>query len=378
MTRVLLVDDNEALVRTSARGLARHGHAVDTALDAVSALTMVKSSHYDVIVSDIRMPGADGLEFLHGVRQIDVDVPVVLMTGDPDLETAMKAVNLGAYRYLAKPVSIELLDETIRKASQMHTLAALRRQALEITAAQASGVEDRVRLEERFASAVDKIWMAFQPIVSWTNRRVVGFEALVRSDEVTLGRPMELIEAAERLGRLTDLGRAVRTRVASATPPPGVNLFVNLHAADLDDDELFDPQSPLSAIAGRVVVELTERASLEHIKDVAARVASLRHLGFRLAVDDLGAGYAGLSSVTQFEPEIIKIDMSLARGIDGNEKKQQVVGSLIRLSSEMRTEIIVEGVETPAERDTLARLGCDLMQGYIFGRPARGFETPSW
>jgi EAL domain-containing protein (putative c-di-GMP-specific phosphodiesterase class I) len=104
---------------------------------------------------------------------------------------------------------------------------------------------------------------------------------------------------------------------------------------------------------------------------------ALRAMGFRLAVDDLGAGYAGLSSLAIVAPEVVKIDMSLVRDVHGSESKQEVIRSMTRLAADLEMELIVEGVETVAERDTLVKLGCDLMQGYLFARPGAGFVVPA-
>jgi len=99
-------------------------------------------------------------------------------------------------------------------------------------------------------------------------------------------------------------------------------------------------------------------------------------MGFRVAVDDLGVGYAGLTSFTQLEPEVVKLDMSLIRNIDQHPKKQSIVGAMKRLCDELGMAVVAEGVETVAERDALVELGLDLLQGYLFGSPARGFEAP--
>jgi EAL domain-containing protein (putative c-di-GMP-specific phosphodiesterase class I) len=122
-----------------------------------------------------------------------------------------------------------------------------------------------------------------------------------------------------------------------------------------------------------VILEITERASLAGLDDVQGRVAKLRTLGFRVAVDDLGAGYAGLTSFALLEPEIVKIDMALTRDIDRSPVKQKLVASLTGLCREMNLIIVTEGVETAAERDTLVGLGCDLHQGYLFAKPGRAF-----
>jgi EAL domain-containing protein (putative c-di-GMP-specific phosphodiesterase class I) len=223
--------------------------------------------------------------------------------------------------------------------------------------------------------------MAYQPIVDWPERSVFGYEALVRSAEPSLPTPVDLFGAAERLERLPELGRQIRAQVAraAAEAPRNALLFVNLHPLDLNDPELFSPTSPLAAIAARVVLEITERSSMHAVNGLAAKVHQLRHLGFRLAVDDLGAGYAGLASFSRLEPAIVKLDISLVRGVDTSTRKQSVIRAMARLcKQDLDIRVVSEGVESAQERDVLAMLGCDLMQGYLFARPERGFSTPRW
>jgi EAL domain-containing protein (putative c-di-GMP-specific phosphodiesterase class I) len=206
---------------------------------------------------------------------------------------------------------------------------------------------------------------------------VFAHEALVRNEEPTLRNPGDLFDAAERLNRLRDLGRAIRAHVArTMTEYPDVgNVFVNVHTADLDDETLFDPSSPLSQQAGRVVLEITERAALDRVRDLTNRMASLRKLGFRIAVDDLGAGYAGLTSFAQLEPDVVKVDMSLIRNVDSSATKRKVVGTVIALCRDLGITLIAEGIETERERETLIALGGDLCQGYLFARPGRPFPV---
>ena len=105
----------------------------------------------------------------------------------------------------------------------------------------------------------------------------------------------------------------------------------------------------------------------------------LRELGFRIAVDDLGAGYAGLSSFSQLEPEFVKLDMSLVRGVDASTRKRSVIRAMAQLCThDLTIEVISEGVETTQERDALTQEGCDLLQGYLFAKPGRGFPMPLW
>ena len=326
------------------------------------------------------MPEMGGLAFLRAVRQRDLDVPVILTTGEPGFESAVRAVEYGAFLYLVKPVESKVLEEAVQRAYRLHRLARLKRQALELAGITSKSLGDRASLEAKFASTLDRLWMAYQPIVHYGERRVFGYEALLRSAEPSLPSAPEILDAAERLGRLPDLGRAIRRRVASeaAEAPSGVKFFVNLHAVDLNDDDLFAADAPLVAIANRVVLEITERASLEIVKNIDQRMKKLRELGFAVAVDDLGSGYAGLSSFTLLDPSMAKLDMSLIRGIDVHPRKQSIVRSMCRLCDELGILVVAEGVERETERDTLVGLGCDLLQGYLFARPGRGLPAPTF
>jgi EAL domain-containing protein (putative c-di-GMP-specific phosphodiesterase class I)/CheY-like chemotaxis protein len=378
--RLLLVDDDAAVLKAYEKALARPGTTVTTARNGKEAVECVKAGPFDVIVSDISMPEMTGLEFLRAIRAYNIDVPVILMTGAPDLESAARAVEYGAFRYLTKPVAAPLLIETVERAARLHKLASVKRAALDLPGTDGGRLGERAALDVRFAFAMSRLWMAFQPIVAWRQRSVFGYEALLRSDEPQMKSPADILDAAERLGRLNDLGQLVRARVATAAAdaPPEARLFVNLHSADLNDEELYSPDAPLSQVADRVVLEVTERASLHGVKNLAAAVGKLKALGFQIAIDDLGAGYAGLTSFTQLQPEIAKLDMSLVRGVDADVRRQSIVRSMKGLCDELGMLVIAEGVETAAERDTLAELGCDLLQGYLFAKPGRGFGAVSW
>jgi EAL domain-containing protein (putative c-di-GMP-specific phosphodiesterase class I) len=313
------------------------------------------------------------------VRERDLDVPVILMTGTPTVETAIKAVENGALRYLVKPFEETVLRDAVGQAQRLHKVAKLKRQALALVGEGNKQLGDLAGLNASLDRALATLWMAYQPIVAWSKKTTFAFEALLRSTESTLPHPGAILEAAERLGRLEDVGRAIRERVAAAVEgAPSEYVFVNLHTRDLLDESLYSPASPLSRVAGRVVLEITERAALDKVNDAAARVAKLRKMGFRIALDDLGAGYAGLTSFAQLEPEVVKFDMSLVRGLHENETKKKLIQSMTALFRELGLIVIAEGVETAPERDALAETGCDLLQGYLFAKPGRPFPAVSW
>jgi EAL domain-containing protein (putative c-di-GMP-specific phosphodiesterase class I) len=378
---VLVVDDEEQLRRLAERSLTRAGMRVQTAGDGEQAMALLRQGQrFDTIVSDLMMPGMDGMQLFREVRHIDLDVPMIFLTGQPSLESAMAAMEQGGYRYLAKPIELERLIEVVRDAAAHHKLALLKRKALEVCVAGGWLIEDLEDLGSRFERALDKLWVAYQPIVNWPERTIFGYEALARSADEDLSSPGKLLDAAERLGRVQELGQRMREAIArSATEaPPDTLLFANLHPLDLTSEDLYSLHSPLAALAERVVLEVTERTALHRVEHLRDRIDKLRNLGFRIAVDDLGASHAGLSSFQQLGPDMVKLDLSLVRDVDASAAKANLIKSMIALcTQDLGMRVICEGVETAAERDTLSGVGADLLQGFLFGMPARGFRRES-
>lgn len=367
--RVLLVDDDPELLRTLGRALRRHGYQVTETASGSQAIAKLEKTSFDVVVSDIHMPNGGGLDLLRVVRRVDLDVPVILISGVPDVQSAAAAIAYGAFRYLAKPFAFEVLVATIQHATRAHTLARLRRLALTATGGHV-GAADRAGLEVRFERALDSLWVAFQPIVHARDGALFGVEALLRTSEPSLPNPLAVVDAADQLGRTTQLGRQVRDLAAvGVREHPNLHLFVNLHPDDLTDADLRDDSALLSQIAPRVILEVTERSVLRTTAELQSCVSHLRELGFRLAVDDIGAGYSGLSSFAELTPEIVKIDMALVRNIQLSMHRQKTVQALCNLCHDVGCTIIGEGVETQDERECLIALGCDLLQGYLIGRP---------
>jgi EAL domain-containing protein (putative c-di-GMP-specific phosphodiesterase class I) len=377
--RILVVDDEPGLLRAIGERLSRQGYSAPMAPSGKRALELLEELTFDAILSDIDMPGMSGISLLQAVRQRDIDVPVVLMTGNPNMKTALQAVEHGAIQYLVKPFPMAELDAVVMRAVRLNQMARLKREALAL-AHGGLGEGDRVVLRAAFNRAMDSLWMAYQPIVRVADRGLFGYEALLRSEEKALPHPGAILDAAERLDRLTDLGRKIRASACGPIPdaPPNAVFFVNLHSRDLMDDTLLSPEAPLSRVADRIILEITERASLDGISDVRTKLAELRKMGYRIAIDDLGAGYAGLTSFTTLEPDFVKLDMSLIRDVDTNSMKQKLVRSMTTLCKDLGMTVVAEGVETPGELATLVEIGCDLLQGYLLAKPGRPFPAFTW
>ena len=378
--RILLVDDQASTRAGYSQVLTSAGYDVQTVPDGRHAIATLKGQHYNVVVSDVSLQYMSGLDVLRAVRASDLDVPVILMSDSPNVDTAMLALDHGALRYLKKPVAPSELIQVVSQAVLLHQIAQAKREALRLWGDNRMQMGDRASADACFTRALETLWMAFQPIVDYRNKRLFGFEALVRTKEPTIPHPGALFDVAERLGRLQELSQTIRQVTAQALlqRPAGTYIFVNLHARDLLDEQLYEPTAPLSAFAPHLVFEITERVALDEVRDVHARIAALRRLGFRIAIDDLGAGYAGLTAFAQLEPDVVKLDMSLVRDVDKNATKRTLIRTMATLCQELHMQVIAEGIEQTAERDILHELGLDLMQGYLFARPAPPFASVTW
>ncbi len=365
--RVLVVDDDPSVRALLRRVVRQEGYTCIDAASVEEALGLVDD--IDVVVADLQLGDLTGIDLLQALRKRHLDHPFILLTGRPSLESATAAVEHGAYRYLLKPFVPADLGRLLRDAVQS------RASHRTVAPADTTG-----HLERSFQAALDQSWIALQPVVSTSTRAAIGHECLLRSRSTELPHPGVILEAAERLGALQALGRRIRAMATDVIEgaPDACTFYVNLHPADLADPELCDRASPLSRVASRVILELTERSPLEGGAQLNETLAALRALGFRIAVDDLGAGYAGLSYFTAVHPEVVKLDMSLVRGIDKDEVKRRVVQSMTELALSLDIEVVGEGVETIGERDTLAALGCTHLQGYLFAKPSAPYPTARW
>jgi EAL domain-containing protein (putative c-di-GMP-specific phosphodiesterase class I) len=234
-------------------------------------------------------------------------------------------------------------------------------------------------LEQKLDRCLAGLTMHYQPIVHAATRARFGYEALLRSTDKSLPHPGAILDAAERLERITQIGRAVRASsaktIAAAPPERGV-VFINLHLLDLMDKQLTSAFAPLTKVASRVILEITERTSLEGQIDLRYRVAELRELGFRIAIDDLGGGHARMGTFSLLDCDIVKLDMSLVRDVDKQPMKQRLIASITQMCREQKIMVIGEGVETEAEAKVLVDHGCDLLQGYLIAKPAPPFCDP--
>lgn len=219
----------------------------------------------------------------------------------------------------------------------------------------------------------------FQPIIANKKRAIFGYEALIRGPSNTpLHSPVTLFETAARYGRLVELEvlcREVSIQQFVRLNLPG-KLFLNT-----TPESLFQPNfrtgSTLNILKQvglhpeRVVIELTEQFPTENYEAIREAKHHYKSMGFEIAIDDLGAGYAGLRMWSELRPDYVKIDRHFMQDIHEDRVKQEFVRSIKNIARGLNCKVVGEGVETEDEFRCVAKLGIEFIQGYYFARPAQ-------
>jgi len=245
----------------------------------------------------------------------------------------------------------------------------------------------RLHLETNLRRAVerDEISVLFQPQIDTRIQRMIGVEALLRWTHPELGRipPAQFVPVAERIGLIDDLtelalrrtcGQLAAWRQEGFDPlRASVNLSPYLLRRPDTIHRLASLPAALEVDPSLIEFEITESALMEKPQDAERVMTELRSRGFRLALDDFGTGYSSLSYLRRFPLDTLKIDRAFVRDI-ADEDGAAIVAAVITLARSLRLEPLAEGVESEAQRGFLLQHGCELMQGYLFGRPMSAKE----
>lgn len=228
-----------------------------------------------------------------------------------------------------------------------------------------------------------QIYTVFQPILDFKTGSILGWEALSRGPEKSsFHSPVVLFETAEQLGRLFALEKVCRESAIRKVGQLVENkkLFLNIHPKTMADPE-FTPGNTLELMQEvgltpeNVVLEITEQHSVHEFELFYRTLDHYRNQGFRVAVDDAGAGYAGLSTIAELQPEYIKLDKALIDGIHKDPVKRALVETTVTFADKIGSQIIAEGIESQAQAVCLKDIGVHCGQGYFIARPEQ--EKPS-
>jgi EAL domain-containing protein (putative c-di-GMP-specific phosphodiesterase class I) len=241
---------------------------------------------------------------------------------------------------------------------------------------QADQPHSLIRGSELLRELIDTgaVEMLYQPIVDLRTRSIIAYEALARGTHPELSaHPVPLLALAEQCDLVVELSRrfAKQAVMSSTRLPRGAKVFVNMHARELAHPDLLDALSELAALASPdhpVVLEIAE-ASVTDVSAMGKNKDAFTRLGLQFAYDDFGAGQARLIELTDIPPDYLKFDKAMIEGIEGAAARQEMVSALLRVVRSLGVRVIAEGVETERVAAICQRLGCDLGQGFLFGRP---------
>jgi EAL domain-containing protein (putative c-di-GMP-specific phosphodiesterase class I) len=218
----------------------------------------------------------------------------------------------------------------------------------------------------------DGVVIVAQPIVDARDARVHAYEALARfRTGAGTDSPLHWFALADEFGLRDELELACLRAALELFPtrPRGTRMTVNLSGPLLLDPRVQALFASMPGLAG-LIVEVTEEALVDFETGLDEVIAPLAARGAKVAIDDMGAGYSGLRQITTLRPDYLKLDRSLVRGIDADPDRAALLSALVGYAEHGRSLLVAEGVETAAERETIAALGIPLIQGFYFARPA--------
>lgn len=245
--------------------------------------------------------------------------------------------------------------------------------------AEVGELEDRLQsLEEMLETILHRrLSVNFQPIIRFGMQWPYGYEALIRLPQGgNVKRPGMLFRAADnaRLVAWFDLACQEAIFEEAARQELRSHLFINMDAEGLAElqtaqESLADRAEARGLPPNRIVLEITERQAVDDFPRLQDYIEGLRARGFKIAVDDAGAGYSSLHAIAQLRPDIVKIDRSLVRGIDRHGSRRSLFNTLAEHALHIGAQVLAEGVETEDELATIIDMGVPLVQGYLLGRP---------
>jgi EAL domain-containing protein (putative c-di-GMP-specific phosphodiesterase class I) len=383
--RFLIVDDDGDQRFLLSRTLAGMGAGrIVEAVSGRSALEILDraGATFDVVVSDLQMPDIDGMELVRRIGERGLAVAVILVS-------AHDGVLLGSAAKMTQAYGVRIIGTIEKPATRDKLLAVLANYSPPPPAPAAAGIAFETTPESVLAGiSAGQFEPYFQAIVDLETGTVVGAEALARWQHPTHGvlGPEAFLPHLARAGYLDELSwimLALAALEAGRWHRAGLRLTVsvNVSATSLADPSYAEAVTQVVAGQGlepsEMILEVTETEAVLNVAAVLENVTRLRMKGFGLAIDDYGVGYSSMQELSRMPFTEIKIDRSFVAAA-ADAKHRAMIEHTIAVARQLGLKTVAEGVETPAERDMLSRLGCDMIQGYLVAAPMDARDFLRW
>jgi len=383
----LVAEDHDFQRTTLVRMLERLGAKdVHAAQDGHAALNIVRNPTHriDIVISDLDMPGMDGMEFLRHLGESGVPVSVILASAlernlIASVETMTNAYGIRLLGVVEKPITPTKLAPLIERHEPL-------RQKPE----RPSAATAKFTLEEIAAALKnDEFEPFYQPKVELASGRIKGAEALARWRHPRHGfvAPYAFIKPLEDHGMIDSLTWVMLRKSAAfcntwRATGADVTVSVNLSLKSLADPQLADRVTQLVRAQNleprHIVLEVTESSATTEVGKALENLARLRMKGFGLSIDDYGTGYSSMQQLMRIAFTELKIDQSFVANAAKRESARVILESSLSMAKKLAISAVAEGVETQDDWQLLRELGCDVAQGYFIGRPMEGLGYLDW
>lgn len=373
--RLVILDDEKDICDFVAQVASSCGFEVFSTTRPRKFLEHISSHPPAVVILDLKIPDMDGVEVLRQLAEMRISADILLMSGVGDriLDTAMRIGNERGLRMvglLPKPIRLDELRERLNKISQSDT----------------SAVSDD-RLKEAIVN--DELVLHYQPIQNLQTGKIIGVETLVRWQHPGLGLlpPAQFLPLAEQSNLIDPLtnwvaAEALNQMAAWQRAGIGLSLSFNISTINLADyrfpDRLEALCQEVGVEPGKIIVELTETATMQDAVQLMDVLTRVRLKGFRLSLDDFGTGYSSLVQLRRLPFSAIKIDRSFVSNMMSSADDTAIVETIIAMGQSLKLKTIAEGVETEETWHSLKAKGCVFAQGYYIARPLPAEEIPEF
>lgn len=385
--RVLVLDDDKFMLEFVSHLLRELGVSeVLVAEDGKAGLFVLAAQidAVDLLICDIEMPGMDGIEFLRNIADQKYGGKIVLFSG-------VKADLLKAIERLAIVRGLNVIGTLIKPVTVGSLVTILEKLALPIhKTAYSSPIKQIYDVEEiRQALVCDQIILFFQPKISASSRRVTSVECLARWHHAKYGyvSPDNFISIIEQNGLINDFTRNILRKSVQQLGvwlEQGLDLKISVNVSMENLDRFNLPEIYQEAVQNsnvpieRVILEITEGKLGRDFAQSLDILTRIRLKGFGLSIDDFGTGYASMETLKYMPFTELKIDRIFAHNAAEDPSTRVILESSIKLGKAFGLNVVVEGIETQADCELVAELGCDEIQGYFIAKPMLADEFSQW